>query len=178
MMEPVVIPDEPFPPPPPKPWALTGCRGRPPRTIRSLYLGEGELESVNYRLGETYGRVESDEPRCETARLADADVVLVAYGMCARVCREAVALARGRGHRVGLIRPITLWPFPKDAVAGAAERARAFLAVEMSMGQMVEDVRLALDGRRPVGLLGRPAAVPEAEEICERAVQMAEANSP
>jgi len=172
MMEPVVIPDEPFPPPPAKPWALTGCQGRRPNTIKSLYLGEGELEQVNYRLDETYQRVEREEPRYEAVDVDHADVVLVAYGMCARVCREAVARARERGTKIGLIRPITLWPFPRGAIAEAAERVRGFLVVEMSMGQMVEDVRLSLEGRRPVELLGRPAAVPEAEQIYDRALAL------
>ncbi|MFP4056659.1 MAG: 3-methyl-2-oxobutanoate dehydrogenase subunit VorB [Candidatus Brocadiia bacterium] len=174
MMEPIVVPDEPFPPPPPKPWALTGCRDREPNIVRSLYLGEGELEEANYRYHEVYARVEREETCCERVALDDAEVVLVAYGMTARVCRQAVAAGRERGLRVGLLRPVTLWPFPAEAVRQAAEQARAFLVVEMSMGQMVEDVRLALDGLRPTELLGRPAAVPQADEILDRAAPLAE----
>jgi len=176
MMEPVVIPDEPFPPPPPKPWALTGCKGRPHNTIKSLYLVESELEQHNYRLFETYGRAEREEARAEAVAVDDADVVLVAYGSTARTCREAVALGRQRGVRLGLIRPVTLYPFPKAALRRAAERPVAFLVVEMSMGQMVEDVRLALQGQRRVEVLGRPAMLPEAEEILDRAAQMSESS--
>ncbi|MBM4040904.1 MAG: 3-methyl-2-oxobutanoate dehydrogenase subunit VorB [Planctomycetes bacterium] len=172
MMEPLVLPDEPFPPPPPKPWALTGCEGREPQCIRSLYLGDGELEQHNYLLFETYRQAERDEPRWEAVAADDAEVVLVAYGTCARICREAVALGRQRGLRLGLIRPVTLWPFPSQAIALAAAGARGVLVVEMSMGQMAQDVRLALDGRRPVALLGRPAFVPEADEVCECAAAL------
>ena len=178
MMEPVVVPDEPAPPPPPKPWAVTGCAGREPVAIRSLFLGENELEEHNYRLGEDYRRVEREALRWDAVQVDDADVVLVAYGMCSRLCREAVARGRAGGLRLGLIRPITLWPFPSQAIVDAAGHAQAFLAVEMSMGQMVEDVRLALEGRRPVGLLGRPAAVSEATEICERAAALLESSRP
>ncbi len=172
MMEPVVVPDDGFPPPPPKPWALTGCRGREPNTVRSLFLVEAELEEHNRRLQDLYRRVESEETRWEEHALDDAEVVVVAYGICARIAREAVALGRQRGVRIGLLRPLTLWPFPAAAVRAAAERARAVLCVEMSMGQMVEDIRLAVEGRRPVGLLPHAAVAPEAEEILERATEM------
>lgn len=177
MMEPLALPDEPFPPPPPKPWALTGCEGRKPNTVRSLLLGDGELERHNYALFETYRQAERDEVRWEAVEAEDADVVLVAYGMCARICREAILLGRQRGIRLGLIRPLTLWPFPRQALLAAAGRARAFLAVEMSMGQMAQDVQLALDGRRPVALLGRPAYVPDAEEVCDCAATLLEART-
>jgi len=172
MMEPVVLPDEPFPPPPAKPWALTGCKGREPNTVRSLYLGDGELEEHNYGLFNTYAKVEQAEPRWQAVAADDAEVILVAYGMCARVCMEAVAQAREKGLRLGLIRPITLWPFPKEALLVAAKTARAFLAVEMSMGQMVEDVRLLVGAQRPVALLGRPAYLPAVDEVLDCASQV------
>jgi 2-oxoglutarate/2-oxoacid ferredoxin oxidoreductase subunit alpha len=168
MMEPVLLPDQPLPPPPPKPWALTGAKGRPPNVIKSLYLGDGELEQHNYRLRDIYARAEAAEPRAEVVETADAEVVLVAYGMCARLCREAVALGRAAGLRLGLVRPITLWPFPKDAILQAAANRPTFLSVEMSIGQMVQDVRLALEGRAPADVLGRPAAVPSTDEIIAR----------
>ena len=174
MMEPVVFPDQPFPPPPPKPWALTGADGRPPNTVRSLFLGDGELEQHTYDLFDTYRRVERDETRWQAVAAEDAEVVLVAYGICARVCLEVVALSRALGQRVGLLRPTTLWPFPKDAVRMAAKHAKAILVVEMSMGQMVDDVRLALDGSRQVALLGRPAYVPAIEEVHECAAALLE----
>ena len=173
MMEPLVVPDEPAPPPPPKPWAATGCKGREPNTIKSLILVEAELEQHNRRLFETYRRVAHEETRCEEVDVADADVVLVAYGSPSRMCREAIDAARKRGLKLGLIRPITLFPFPSEAIRAAAKRPVAFLAVEMSMGQMVDDVRLAVDGRRPVELLGRPAMLSDAAEIVERAAALA-----
>jgi len=172
MMEPILIPDEPFPPPPPKPWALTGSVDRPPNTVKSLYIIESELEQHNYRLAESFRRAERDLARWETVAIDDADVVLVAYGSSARTCREAVALGRERGLRIGLIRPISLWPFPGQALRRAAERPVTFLVVEMSMGQMIEDVRLALSGQRPIEFLGRPAVLSEASEILDRAAQI------
>jgi len=172
MMEPIVIPDEPFPAPPPKPWALTGCAGRPPNTVKSLYIIESELEQHNYKLAEWFRRAERELPRWEAVAVGDADVVLVAYGMSARMCREAVALGRERGLRIGLIRPITLWPFPAEPIRRAADHPVTFLVVEMSLGQMIQDVRLALEGRRPIELLGRPAMLSEAAEILERAAQI------
>ncbi len=172
MMEPMVFPAEPFPPPPPKPWALTGCQGRDPNTIRSLFLGDGELEQRNYALFEGYRQVEREETRWEAVAADDADVVLVAYGICARVCREALARARRNGLRLGLLRPITLWPFPSQAIALAAATARALLVVEMSMGQMAQDVRLALDGNRRIALLGRPAYVPAVDEVLDCAASL------
>ena len=178
MMEPVVFPDEPFPPPPPKPWALTGAEGRPHRTIRSLFLGDGELEEHNYRLFETYRRVERDETRWDAVGMDGAEVVLVAYGMCGRICREVVAFGRQRGRAIGLLRPVTVWPFPRRPILEAAERGAKFLVVEMSMGQMADDVRLTLAGKGTVELLGRPAFVPGAEEIFERAVALMESSRP
>ncbi len=169
MMEPLVLPDAPFPPPPPKPWAVTGCKGREHNTIRSLILIEEELEQHNRRLQETARRAAQEETRWEAIEADDADVVLVAYGSPSRICREAVARGREQGLRLGLIRPITLFPFPAVAIRRAAERPVQFLVVEMSLGQMAEDVRLALDGRRPVHLIGRPAVLPTAREILERA---------
>ncbi len=178
MMEPVVLRDKPCPPPPEKPWALTGCEGREPNTIKSLYLGKNELEGRNYRLQEVYRRIEATEPRAESVAVEDADVVLVGYGTSARVCREAVAVGREAGLRIGLVRPITLWPFPRQAIADAARNGPTFLCVEMSLGQMVEDIRLVLDGRCPVELLGRPAAVPEAAEVLDRAQALLEPSHP
>jgi 2-oxoglutarate ferredoxin oxidoreductase subunit alpha len=178
MMEPLELPDEPFPPPPPKPWALTGCKGRPHNTVRSLILDEEELEEHNRRLLETARRAEREETRWEAVGVDDADVVLVAYGSPARICREAVARGRKQGLRVGLIRPITLYPFPSAAIREAAERSVRFLVVEMSLGQMAEDVRLALEGRRPVDVLGRPAVLSTATEILERAASLIEAGKP
>ena len=176
MMEPVTLPEEPLPPPPPKPWAVTGCKGREPNTILSLHLIDEELEQHNLRLQETGRRVGYEETLCETVCVEDADVVLVAYGSPSRICREAVAEGRKQDIKLGLIRPITLWPFPVEAIRQAAERPVTFLVVEMSLGQLAEDVRLALDGRRPVDLIGRPAVLASSEEIIERAVSLMESS--
>ena len=149
-----------------KPWALTGAKGRPRNLIRSLYLGEGALERHNQRLQERYKKISREEVRYETVSLEDAEIVIVAYGTSARISKAALVKARQEGLKVGMLRPITLWPFPSDIIAETAARAKSFLAVEMSAGQMVEDVRLAVEGRCPVHFHGRTGGgVPTAEEI-------------
>jgi 2-oxoglutarate ferredoxin oxidoreductase subunit alpha len=155
MMEPVSFSPPPPRPLPPKEWILDGSRGRPPRSIRSLYLGPGVLEAHNLKLQEKYCEIEEREVRWEGFELEDAELVLIAYGISARLSREAVRKLRKRGKRVGLFRPITLWPFPRRELVSLARTASRFLAVEMSYGQMVEDVRLAVEGTRPVALYGR-----------------------
>ncbi len=148
-------------------WALTGARGRPPRMIRSLLLGDGELEEHNNKLQAKYSRAQAGEVDYEELCADDAEYLIVAYGTCARIARAAVATARTRGCRAGLLRPITLWPFPSHALAQrCAKGVRAVLTVEMSAGQMVEDVRLAVNGRVPVAFTGRTGgAVPAEDEI-------------
>ena len=107
--------------------------------------------------------------------LEDADIVLVAYGTTARVARSAMRKAREAGVKVGLIRPITLWPFPKESIKAAAKHASAFLTVEMSMGQMVEDVRLAVNGEKPVHFFGRTGGiVPTVREVYEEIMKIKE----
>ncbi len=155
MMEPVTLPDMADAEPPPKEWALTGAKNRSPRVIKSLYLDVTRLEKHNFKLREKYRRIEEEETRFEEFRMRDAEVVLVAYGSVARICRAAVRQAREAGEKVGLFRPITVWPFPYEALARAADTARLFLSLEMSLGQMVEDVKLAVAGRRPVRFYGR-----------------------
>jgi len=149
-----------------KPWALTGAKGRPRNLIRSLYLGEGVLEKHNQHLQKKYKKISREEVRYEGYSLEDAEIVLVAYGTSARISRAALIKARKKGLKVGMLRPITLWPFPADIIARVASRAKAFLAVEMSAGQMVEDVRLAVEGKCPVRFYGRTGGeVPNAGEI-------------
>lgn len=149
-----------------KPWALTGAKGRPRHLIRSLYLGEGVLERHNQRLQEKYRKISREEVRYESVSLEDAEIVLVAYGTSARISRAALVRARKEGIKLGMLRPITLWPFPSDIIAKVAIQPKAFLAVEMSAGQMVEDVRLAVEGKCPVHFYGRTGGeVPTAEEI-------------
>ncbi len=152
----------------PQPWVLAGADGRPPRVVKSLHLDPEDLEEHNRGLQATYRQIEEREVRWEGDELADADLVIAAYGTAARVSRTAVARARAAGLRAGLFRPITLWPFPAAALADVAGRARGVLVVEMSAGQMVEDVRLAVEGRVPVRFHGRMGGmVPSPDEIIE-----------
>ncbi|HEY6011969.1 MAG TPA: 3-methyl-2-oxobutanoate dehydrogenase subunit VorB [Nitrospirota bacterium] len=168
MMEPVTLPDV-QPRQVDKPWALTGTQGGPSKVIRSLYMLPGEecsLERLNYKLKAKYERMAEHEVMCETVQVDDAEIVLVAFGTSARIAKTVVHLARTEGIRAGLIRPITLFPFPEKIIAKVAETAGRFLVVEMNMGQMVEDVRLAVNGRAPVSFYGRPGgAVLAVEDI-------------
>ena len=169
MMEPVVMP-EPRDEQIEKPWATTGHKhARPHNVVNSLYLTADELERLNIERYERYAQIERDEQRAETFLVDDADVVVVAFGASARVARSAVVEARAKGVKAGLVRPITLWPFPVDALEAAVPTAKAFLTVEMNMGQMVDDVRLAVSGRRPVEFFGRTGGViPTPVEVLAR----------
>lgn len=159
MMEPVVFPEE-EPQPAEKPWALTGTKGkRPPNIVNSLYLAPSQLEEIIRERYQRYAVVQEREVMVEQYRMEDAEYALVAYGAMARIVKSAVDQAREMGIRAGLIRPITLWPFPTKEIAAAAEQVRSFLCVEMSMGQMIEDVRLAVNGSRPVEFYGRTGGV-------------------
>ena len=159
MMEPVVLP-EPKTEFPAKPWAVTGHQGkRPHNIVNSLYLKPERLEETNVERYERYATIKATEQRAEEYLVEDAGIVVVAFGASARVARSAVNKAREKGIKAGLIRPITLWPFPTDAISAAAEHAEAFLTVEMNMGQMVDDVRLVVCGRRPVEFFGRAGGI-------------------
>ncbi len=152
----------------PSDWTLSGAADRPPRVIKSLHLRPEELEEHNRHLQEKYREITEREVRWAGERLDDAEVVVVAYGTAARVARTAVARVRESGIRAGLFRPITLWPFPSRELAQLAERVRGFLVVELSAGQMVEDVRLAVEGRVPVAFDGRMGGmVPTPSEVVE-----------
>ncbi len=158
---------------PPKDWALTGAEGRPQNIIRSLWLGEGVLEELNFKLQARYEQIQKNEVLCEQYEVDDAEIVVVAYGIAARIVRGAVEKAREEGIKVGWIRPITLWPFPTEQISRAAEEFRIFLTVEMSLGQMVEDVRLAVAGKAPILFYGRPGGgIPTVEEIFEKIRQL------
>jgi 2-oxoglutarate ferredoxin oxidoreductase subunit alpha len=173
MMEPVALGPKPRRELPPKDWALTGMRGRKQNIVRSLWLQDGVLEKLNQKLQAKYADIRKKEVLCEEYRLADAEIVVVAYGIAARISRAAVDRARDEGIPIGLIRPITLWPFPAEQVSRAAEPFRVFLAVEMSAGQMVEDVRLAVAGKVPVLFYGRMGGgVPTVDEVLERIRQL------
>jgi 2-oxoglutarate/2-oxoacid ferredoxin oxidoreductase subunit alpha len=152
-------------------WAIEGAPAtREPRSIKSLNLRAEDLEAHNTVLQAVYAEITEREVRWAGEALDDAEVVLVAYGTAARVARTAVERARVQGIRAGLFRPITLWPFPSAALRDAAAGARAVVSVELSAGQMVEDVRLALDGAVPVSLLGRTGGmVPSPDEVVDAA---------
>jgi 2-oxoglutarate ferredoxin oxidoreductase subunit alpha len=153
-------------PRPVAPWALSGADGRPPRVIRSVHLQAEELEAHNRDLQAKFRAIEAAEVRWAGEQLEDAEIAIVAYGTAARVARTAMARARLAGMRIGLFRPITLWPFPSAAILALAPRLRAIVVVEMSAGQMVEDVRLAVEGAVPVFFHGRTGGVvPTPDEV-------------
>jgi 2-oxoglutarate ferredoxin oxidoreductase subunit alpha len=173
MMEPVSLDRKPRRELPAKDWALTGADGREQNIVRSLWLGEGVLEELNNKLQAKYKQIEADEVWLEEYLLDDAEIVVVAYGVAARIVRSAVDEARQMGIRVGLIRPITLWPFPTEQINRAAEPFRIFLTVEMSAGQMVEDVKLAVAGKSPVLFHGRTGGgVPTVDEVLDKIKQL------
>ncbi len=161
MMEPVIFRDKALEPDelPEKPWALRGANGRPSRFIRSLILDVNLEEEHNWRLFRKYQRIERKEPKFEEFYMNGAEMAIVAYGTAARIAKAAVKRCAEKNMRVGLIRPITLWPFPKSAIADSAAHIKHFLSFEMSMGQMVEDVKLAAEGRAEVSVYGRPGGV-------------------
>jgi 2-oxoglutarate ferredoxin oxidoreductase subunit alpha len=166
MMEPVELPDI-TPKQVAKPWALTGAGDGPGKVIRSLFMLPGEdgaLEQRNYLLKAKYDCMAEHEVMCETWLTDDADIVVVAFGTSARIAKTAVHLARTEGIKAGLIRPITLFPFPEKIISEIAGHTERFLVVEMNMGQMVEDVRLAVNGKAPVAFYGRPGGAVLAEE--------------
>lgn len=158
-----------------KRWALTGCKGRRPNVIKSFYMQEGELEKFNLKLQKKYKSIQAKEPRVESIFLDDAKIILVAYGTMARIAKSTVNRLREKGKKVGLIRPITLWPFPYKIFQRLTVNGKrltkhlVFLVVEMSYGQMLEDVRLAVNGKSKIEFLGRAGGgIPTEEEILEK----------
>ena len=173
MMEPIVLDKNPRRKLPAKNWALTGADGREQNIVRSLWLGERVLEELNYKLQAKYKQVEKNEVLCEQYEVEDAEIVVVAYGVSARIVKGAVNKAREEGIKAGWIRPLTLWPFPTEQIGKAAEDFKIFLVVEMSLGQMVEDVKLAIAGKAPVLFYGRAGgSVPTVEQVLEKIRQL------
>jgi len=175
LMEPVELtPGTPAPDLPPKDWATTGTvhSGGRRRVINSLYLDANDLERHVLGLYAKYAAAEKREVRYELVQCDDADVVLVAYGTTSRIARSALEKCRRLGLRVGLLRPITLYPFPTVAFEQVIPRAKSFLVVEMSMGQMVDDVKIAVAGRRPIGFYGRSGGVVPTPGEVVKAVQL------
>jgi pyruvate/2-oxoacid:ferredoxin oxidoreductase alpha subunit len=167
MMEPVDFPTK-VQPPPKHDWAVRGDAETRKNLINSIYLAHDELEEHSRKLHAKWARAAEELPEWRSYQMEDATTVFVGYGIIGRVLRNVVDLARKNGIRAGLIRPITLWPFPSAAIAEAVEQAERFFVVELSAGQMVDDVRLAVNGRRPVSFYGRQGGnVPHASEIFE-----------
>ena len=156
-----------------KPWALTGTKKqRKPNIVNSLFMDPAELEKLNFERYAKYQSVCENEVMIEEYMMEDADICVVAYGAVARVSKNAISEARKQGIKVGMIRPITLWPFPKAALRAAAERVKAFVTVELSMGQMVDDVELATRCMRPVLLCNRTGGmIPAPAEVLAKIQQ-------
>lgn len=171
MMEKVVLPE-----PSPRrseeqiieqcPWATTGCKGRKPNVITSLELDPYEMEKRNLHMIEKYKEIEANERRYEEIECEDAEYIIVAFGSSARIAQKSVEHAREEGIKVGIFRPITLWPFPAPELAARAKQAKGILVVELNSGQMIEDVKLAVECNVPVHHFGRLGGiVPDPDEV-------------
>ncbi len=177
MMEPVDFSAFPKREVPEKTWAACGHENkRNHNIVNSLYIDPQVLEDSVRARYERYAQVEANEVQYEEYMTDDADIVLVAFGITARICKSAINAARAAGIKAGLLRPITLWPFPKAAISAAADKAKVLMSVEMSMGQMVDDVRLAVNGKKPVYFYGRTGGmIPSVEEVEAEIKKLAEA---
>ena len=169
MMEPVSLDDLVVKPAPEKPWATNGTKlARPHNIVNSLSLIPDELEQLNFARYERYRAVEENETMYEEYMMEDAEICIAAFGIAARVSKNAINEARRQGIKVGMIRPITLWPFPKAVFRRAADQVKSMISVELSMGQMIEDVRLATECRVPVTLCNRVGGmIPSPEQVLE-----------
>ena len=167
MMEPVALDDLQVAPMPEKPWATTGTgMKRPHNIVNSLFLKPEELEAYNFKRYERYAKIEATEARAEEYLTDDAEICIAAFGIAARVSKNAVDEARKKGIKAGMIRPITLWPFPKENFRRAAGHVKAVISVELSMGQMIEDVQLATECRVPVTLCNRAGGmIPSPDQV-------------
>ena len=158
-----------------KPWAVTGTKeARKHNIVNSLSLVPEELERLNFERFERYKTVEENEVMSESFMMKDAEICVVAFGIAARVSKNAIVEARKRGIKVGMIRPITLWPFPKKALLDAAEKAHTFISVELSMGQMIEDIELAIKCKRPVMLCNRVGGMIPSPNMVLEAIENAD----
>jgi 2-oxoglutarate ferredoxin oxidoreductase subunit alpha len=143
----------------PKDYILTGAKGRPSRMIRSLLFDTKEEEEHNWKLFRKYQRMEQNEIRYETFLIDDAEMVIIAYGIAARIAKGAIKRLRQENLKVGMIRPITVWPFPMKIIQETAQQVSDFFVFEMSTGQLIEDVKLALNGKGHIHFYGRPGGV-------------------
>ncbi|NLX62551.1 MAG: 3-methyl-2-oxobutanoate dehydrogenase subunit VorB [Tissierellia bacterium] len=155
---------------PPKDWATDGTKDkRKPNIINSLYLAAEELEAHNQRLQEKYKKIMENEVKVESYNIEDADVVIAAYGTISRIAKTAISQLEKEGYKVGLIRPITLWPYPYDEFEKINDKCKGILTVEMNTGQMVDDVKIAVKGKFPVYFHGRTGGmVPTPDEIIDK----------
>jgi 2-oxoglutarate ferredoxin oxidoreductase subunit alpha len=161
-----------------KPWATTGKpKTRERNVITSLHIEPEMMEQINLRLQEKYRLIAENETRSEHFHTEDAEYLIVAYGLAARIAKGAVEMARARGIRAGLLRPVTLFPYPTEAIRTLAETVRGVLVVEMNAGQMIEDVRLAVEGRVPVKFYGRMGGIiPAPDEVLGALERMVKAD--
>ncbi len=174
MMEPVIFHQGPPPPEPPKPWALTGARGRKAQHICSLLLEDGALERHNYALQDSYNCIAAAETRFREIHTNDCRILVAAWGTCARIAAAAVQEARKQGILAGLFHPLTLWPFPHERLSEISARVESILVVEMNCGQMLEDVKLATNGKASVKFSGFPGGrVPTESDILDALTAMA-----
>lgn len=152
------------------PWATTGkTKNRERSIITSLHIQPDKMQEINIHLQKKYKQIEEEEIRYEMTGCEDAELVLVAFGLVARICEKAASLAREKGIKVGVFRPVSLFPYPYTALNQLAEKVKGFLTVEMNAGQMVEDVRLAVNGKIPVDFIGRMGGIiPTPEEILKK----------
>ncbi len=173
MMEPVSL-DFDVKPQVEKPWAVTGTKmQRKHNVVNSLYLKPDQLEKTNFERYARYEQIKENEVMYEEYLTDDADICVVAFGIASRVAKNAINEARKQGIKVGLIRPITLWPFPTKVISKVADKVKAFISVELSMGQMIEDVRLAVNGKAPVTLCNRSGGmIPTPEQVLEAIIQV------
>jgi 2-oxoglutarate ferredoxin oxidoreductase subunit alpha len=174
MMEPVSFQEMPQRTLPEKDWATTGTDGeRAPNVINSLFLAPEELEALNVRLQAKYQKIRANETRCESYQLEGAEIVFTAYGTTARIVKNAIKALKAEGIQAGLIRPMTLWPFPEAAYQALPESVKCILSVEMSCGQMIDDVRLAVESKVPVAFYGRSGGmIPTVDDIVAEAKKL------
>ncbi len=171
IVEPIIMHERPDTELPPKDYILDGADGRPSRIVKSLVLDPVEMEEHNWKLKRKYDLMTQQLPQWEEYLTDDARLIIIAYGTAARIAKGAVKRVRSEGLRVGMIRPLTLWPFPAEAIRNATKKAKYFLAFEMSTGQMVDDVRLALNGKAECDFYGRPGGVVPAPQEIARIIE-------
>ena len=158
-----------------KSWAVTGTKlERKHNIVNSLFLDPGELEKTNFERFERYRKIEEEEAMAEEYMMEDAEYCVVAFGIASRVAKNAIVEARKQGVKVGLIRPITVWPFPKKVLNKYADQCKEFISVELNMGQMMDDIRLAIECKKPVSLCNRAGGIiPSPEEVYAKIMEAA-----